>query len=63
MLIQNHLLHVWSAVICIALMEHVNNNVFMEKKSTLFCLASLGACCICACCHILFGLFCPYAEG
>jgi len=63
MLIQNHILHVWSAVVCIALMQRVNNNVFMEKKSTLLCLASLGACCVCACCHILFGLFCPYAEG
>jgi hypothetical protein len=58
---------VWSAVVCIVLMQHVNDNVFMEKKSTLFCVATLGACCVCACCvcaccHILFGIFCPYAE-
>ena len=52
----------WSAVVCIALMQHVNN-VFMEKKFHIIFLASLGVCCVCACYHILFGLFCPYAEG
>jgi hypothetical protein len=50
-------------VVCIVLMQHVSDNVLVKKKSTLFCLAPLGACCVCACCHILFGLFCPYAEG